>query len=99
MRSTVLVVLGLAMAGCAGKEAYSPAAGATGEDMFREACAECHEPKEHGKYFELEKGEATPEVIADRISKGGFMMPAFPNIGSAELKLLSDYVLGISKIE
>ncbi len=99
MRSTVLVVLGLVMAGCAGKETYSPAAGATGEDMFREACAECHEPKEHGSYFELDKEEATATAVAEKISKGGFMMPAFPNIGSAELKRLSDYVLDISKIE
>ena len=99
MRSTVLVVLGLVMAGCAGKETYSPAAGATGEDMFREACAECHEPKEHGGYFELDKEEATATAVAEKISKGGFMMPAFPNIGSAELKRLSDYVLGISEIE
>ena len=92
-------VLGLVLAGCAGKEEYTPAPGASGEDIFKTACAECHEPKEHGKVFELDEEKATPSAIAETVNKGGFFMPSFPNITGDSLKELSEYVLTVSKVE
>ncbi len=100
MRPIVVALFsGLTLAGCAGKETFAPQAGASGEEIFQAACAECHEPKEHGKYFELAKDRATPSAIAEKINKGGFFMPSFPNISDEGLKTLSKYVLSISKVE
>ncbi|HHL45208.1 MAG TPA: cytochrome c [Gammaproteobacteria bacterium] len=99
MKLFFVPILGLILAGCAGKEEYTPAPGATGEDIFKTACAECHEPKEHGKFFELSKEKANPSAIAKTVSKGGFFMPSFPNISGDSLETLSEYVLTISKVE
>ncbi len=97
MKPIFLPILALTLAGCAGKDEYSPATGATGEDIFKVACMECHEPKEHGKIFELTKEKAAPAAIAEKINKGSFTMPAFPNISGDSLKAVSEYVLANSK--
>jgi len=99
MKLILLPILGLALAGCAGKEEYIPPEGASGEDIFKAACSECHEPKEHGKVFELDREEATPSAIAEQVRKGGFFMPSFPNISGDDLKHLADYVLSVSEVE
>ncbi len=99
MKLIFLPIIGLALAGCAGKDEYKPAPGTSGEDIFKAACLECHEPKEDGKYFELTKEKATPAAISETVAKGGFTMPSFPNISGDELKALSEYVLANSKVE
>ncbi len=100
MKLILLPILGLALAGCAGKEEYKPAPGASGEDIFKAACVECHEPGENGKVFELTKEKATVAAISEKIGKGSLTMPSFPNISGDELKSLSEYVLSISnKVE
>ncbi len=97
MKLIFIPVIGLVLSGCAGKSDYSPPADATGEAIFRAACLECHEPKEDGTFFELGKEKATPSAIAETINKGGFTMPAFPNISGDAMKKLSEYVLANSK--
>ncbi len=100
MKSTIVIAFsGLILAGCAGKEEFAPAPGASGPEIFQAACAECHEPKEHGKYFELTKEKANVSAIADKVAKGGFFMPSFPNITGKSLEALSEYVLSNSKVE
>ncbi len=100
MKPIIAIVLsGTALAGCAGKEEYAPEPGASGEQIFQTACAECHQPKEQGNYFELTKDKATAEALAEKITKGGLFMPAFPNITGNSLKAVSDYVLSNSKLK
>ena len=100
MKPMVVVLFsGLVLAGCAGKKEFAPEANASGAEIFQAACAECHEPKEHGKYFELSREKATAGAIADKIAKGGFFMPSFPNITGKSLEAVSEFVLSNSKVE
>ncbi len=100
MKPVIAILLsGAVLAGCAGKEEYAPEPGASGEAIFQAACAECHQPKEDGKYFELPKEKATVQAIGETITKGGFFMPAFPNITGDALTAVSDYVLKNSKVK
>ena len=85
--------------GCSKSNDYSPASGATGEDIFKTTCVECHQPKEGGHYFELNKEMANTTAIANKVNQGSFMMPAFPNIKADALQGLSEYVLSQSKAE
>ena len=98
----VLIVLPLSLlltVGCSKSNDYKPDSGATGEDVFKTTCVECHQPKEGGHYFELDKTMANTTAIANKVSEGGFMMPAFPNIQAEVLQGLSEYVLSQSKTE
>ncbi|MCP3852328.1 MAG: cytochrome c [Gammaproteobacteria bacterium] len=72
---------------------YTPAAGASGEDIFKGACMECHEAIE-GKenvFYELKNEQKNAEFIADKISSGSLIMPKFPNITGDSLKAVSQY--------
>ena len=89
----------LLVVACSNSKDYSPASGETGEDIFKTACVECHQPKDAVHYFELDKQMANVDAIANKISQGGFMMPAFVNIQGDSLKGLSEYVLSQSKAE
>ncbi|MFC1750186.1 c-type cytochrome [Pseudomonadota bacterium] len=86
----------LAMTGCSKTSDYAPAAGATGEQIFTAACAECHE-KTDGKIFELSADEASVAAISKKVSEGGMMMPSFPGIKGEALTGLSQYVVENSK--
>ncbi len=86
----VLPLAALAM-GCSKTSDYAPAAGATGEDIFKGACAECHQ-KEDGKLFELSAEKATVAAISKKISEGGIMMPSFPGIQGEALTNIAQYV-------
>ncbi len=85
--------------GCSKSNDYQPDSGASGEDIFKTACVKCHQPKEGGHYFELDKEMANTTAIGDKIGQGSFSMPAFPNIQADALKDLSEYVLSQSKAE
>jgi len=89
----------LLLTACLRTDEYSPAANATGEDVFNNACIGCHQPKEGGHYFELDSGMANVAAISARVSKGGFIMPAFPNIKDELMHSLSEYVLTLNKAE
>ncbi|ALP52847.1 hypothetical protein Tel_06580 [Candidatus Tenderia electrophaga] len=89
--------MALLATGCSQPNNYVPRVGASGEDMFRNACFECHKPQENGRYFDLDAEMASVAAIADKISEGGFSMPAFPHIEGEELQRLSEYVLAHSK--
>lgn len=86
------------MAGCSKPNGYTPAAGASGEDIFKAACLECHKI-ENGKIFELAADNATPAAIAKKVSGGGMFMASFPNIKGEELKAVSQYVADNSKVK
>lgn len=91
-------VAALAMAGCSKPNTYTPAAGASGADIFKAACIECHKI-ENGKIFELAADKAAPAAIARKITEGGVVMAPFPNIKGEELKAVSQYVVENSKVK
>ena len=72
-----LTMTALVMAGCSKTNDYAPAAGASGEDIFKAACAECHK-KEGGKIFELSGDKASASAIAKKVTQGGMIMPSYP---------------------
>ena len=87
------------LAGCSKVNNYTPVAGATGEDIFKTACVECHQQKQAGHYFDLDQEMANVTAIARKIGQGSFSMPAFPNIQGEALQGLSKYVLSQNDAE
>lgn len=100
MKKTYLTIAmaALAMAGCSKPNDYTPAAGASGADIFKAACIECHKI-ENGKIFELAADKANAAAIAKKVTEGGKIMSSFPNIKGEELKSLSQYVIDNSKVK
>ena len=93
-----LAMAALVMAGCSKTNNYTPAAGASGEDIYKAACAECHK-KEGGKIFDLSGDKASAAAIAKKVTEGSMMMPSFPGIKAKELTDLSQYVIENSKVK
>lgn len=96
--SLVIPLALLAMTGCSKTSDYSAPAGATGEQIFTAACAECHE-KTDGKIFELSADKATVAAISKKVSEGGMMMPSFPGIKGDALTAVSQYVAENSQVK
>ncbi len=95
MKKLLLLTAGttLLLAGCS--RDYTPVAGATGEDIFKGACMECHEAIE-GKdniFYELSSEKKNADFFADKISSGSLIMPKFPNITGDNLKAVSQYAV------
>ena len=81
------------LAGCS--RDYTPVAGASGEDIFKGACMECHEAIE-GKenvFYELKSENKNTDYFARKIASGSLLMPKFPNITGDSLKAVSQYAL------
>jgi len=85
-----------ATTGCSVSNDFTPVAGNTGEEIFSNACIDCHTP-EGGYIFDLPPEKTNVEAVSIIISKGEMMMPAFPNIQGAELTAISEFVLSKSK--
>ena len=95
MKKTLLTaaVTSLLVSGCS--RDYTPAPGASGEDIFKAACMECHEAIE-GKdniYYELTSDKRTTEFVAEKLASGSLKMPKFPNITGDSLKAISQFVV------
>ena len=90
--SIALPLVLLAMAGCSKPSDYTPPAGATGEQIFTAACAECHQ-KSDGKIFELSGDKGSVAAISKKITEGGTMMPSFPGIKGDALTSVAQYVV------
>ena len=96
-RKVVLVVLaGLGLSAC-GQRDYTPVAGVSAETIFAEACAGCHGDAGAGKFGFLLKlaGSDHPHPdseIAEKVIKGGHIMPAFPNIDQQNAEALGQYI-------
>jgi mono/diheme cytochrome c family protein len=93
-----MTMMALAIAACSKPNAYAPAAGASGADIFKAACIECHK-MENGRIFELAADKANAAAIAKKVTEGGVIMASFPNIKGEELKAVSQYVIENSKIK
>ena len=102
MKKSILVMtvctisLSAFISGCS--RDYTPSATATGEDIFKQACMECHEAIE-GKeniFYELKAENKNSDFFSNKISKGSLMMPKFPNITADKLTAVSQYALAHS---
>ena len=98
MKKLLLLIAsaGLLLSGCSND--YTPSANATGEDIFKGACMECHEAIE-GKeniFYEIAGDKRNVDFFADKISSGSLIMPKFPNISGEDLKAVSQYALELS---
>lgn len=100
MKKTYLTItmVALAMVGCGKVNNYTPAAGASGADIFKAACLECHKI-ENNKIFELAADKANAAAIAKKVTEGGLMMSSFPNIKAEALAGVSQYVVENSKVK
>ncbi|MBE9526653.1 MAG: cytochrome c [Proteobacteria bacterium] len=92
MTITTITLTGF-ISGCS--RDYTPTAEATGEDIFKGACMECHDAIE-GKeniFYELTADNKNIEFFSKKISGGSLLMPKFPNITADKLKAVSQYAL------
>ena len=87
------------VAACSKTSDFMPESGATGEDIFKTACVECHAPKEGGHYFELSADMSNVAAISNKVKEGSFAMPAFTKIEGQALDGLAEYVLSLNKPE
>jgi mono/diheme cytochrome c family protein len=88
-------LLSLTLSGCSGTNEFKPAAGMDSTDIYANACTSCHGDSGQGKFgflLKLSGTDATNEAIAEKILKGGHLMPAFPNIGQQEAEGLAAYI-------
>ncbi len=92
---SLLLLTPLLLTGCS--HDYAPAADATGEQIFQEACRECHQPDAEGIIYSLKPENANQNYIANKVKNGSFMMPSFPELKADDIKKLSDYVLAHSR--
>lgn len=97
-KQNTLILLSLTTLLSACDNDYTPVANASGEDIFKAACAECHKAdKSNPKIlYSLAPEKANQAAIADKISNGSMMMPRFPNIKGEQLSSISEYVLSHS---
>jgi len=86
----------ITVTGCSKTSDYSPAAGASGEDIFKAACIECHKDAAP-KIFTFTADSANPATIQKAIANGNMAMPKFPNITDDALNKLTEYVLNNSE--
>lgn len=95
MKHILFAAVGVSLlAGCSKPNDYTPAAGMSGEAIFKATCAECHSLDEKGYYFEL-TGDTD---IGKKIVEGGMTMPSFPNISGDALKSVEAYVAEHSRM-
>ena len=69
---------------------------ATGEQIFKAACAECHTATDKdtpGMIFRLHSKNVNPTYVAYKVHTGSIVMPKFPNIKGNKMRALSEYVL------
>ncbi|MET0066597.1 MAG: c-type cytochrome [Candidatus Thiodiazotropha sp.] len=90
-------LLALSLSGCSDVNDYKPGTGLDGKAMFDQACASCHGESGTGKFgflLKISGSDESAEEIAEKISKGGSVMPAFPNISHEEALGIALYLKG-----
>ncbi|MDT8405808.1 MAG: hypothetical protein RQ715_01015 [Methylococcales bacterium] len=92
IRLIPLIPILVLLSGCT-KE-YTPPANASGEDIYHQACMECHPAdSKTGNYFVIDEKLMHPKYVALKVNRGTIMMPKFPNIKGKAMDNLSAYVL------
>jgi len=77
---------------------YAPDSQASGEQIYRSACLECHKPAPNGSIFMLKAKQANLAYIGGKIHNGSLLMPSFPHMNAADLKKVSMYALQYTDI-
>ncbi len=98
----VILLLGMALLLSACSKTYTPAPNATGQQIFQQACAECHKADNKetpGMIFILSPEQANVAFIAETLHRRSLLMPEFPNIKNTQMQILSEYVLKHSIIK
>ncbi len=88
------------LSGCSGSKDYTPAAGATGKDIFAQACVGCHtsiNETELTTFWEMTAENTNAAYVSAKITQGSMRMPSFPNIKGAELEAITTFVLEHNK--
>lgn len=83
--------------GCTKTDNYTPAATASGEEIFGLNCTKCHKPNTDGSVMVLNAAMANKDAIIKKVQGGSMSMTAFPNITGEPADRLAEYVLANSK--
>lgn len=100
MKITTLLLAAIAvigLVGCSKTDNYTPAATASGEDIFNLNCTKCHKPNTDGSVMVLNAAVANKDAIIKKVQTGSKSMAAFPNITGEPANRLAEYVLANSK--
>jgi mono/diheme cytochrome c family protein len=90
---TCLITAGLTA--CGGDSDFKPAAGMAPEQLFSEACANCHGEEGGGKFgflLSVAGSDTSVDDIVSKIREGGTIMPAFPEIDESEATAVANYL-------
>lgn len=88
----------LVLAGCGTSRDYTPAADASGEQIFSTACTECHKPVSANVAMALSEKTANKDALIKKFQTGSMRMPAFKNIQGESANRLADYILANSQV-
>lgn len=88
----------LLLVGCGTSRDYTPAADATGEQIFSTACTECHKPVSANVAMALSEKTANKDALIKKFQTGSMRMPAFKNIQGESANRLADYLLANSQV-
>lgn len=99
MKPTLLIFsTAFLLSACAGSNDFSPKPGMSGEEIFAQACVECHSPV-GDSVMEISADMKDADLIANKVLGGGMMMPSFPNIQGASAQELAKFVVENSKLK
>ncbi|MES9845472.1 MAG: cytochrome c [Candidatus Sedimenticola sp. PURPLELP] len=85
----------VALTGCMGASDFDPAMTMTPAEMYASGCQSCHGAMGEGKFgflLSISGTEASITDIAEKIEKGGHVMPGFPYIEAPQRLLLATYI-------
>ena len=100
MKQVTLLVAAVAvvgLVGCTKTDNYTPAATASGEEIFNLNCTKCHKPNIDGSVMLVSAAAANKDAIIKKVQTGSMSMAAFPNITGEPADRLAEYVLANSK--
>lgn len=72
---------------------YTPENQTSGEQIFLNACLQCHPPAKNGNFFSLNPKNANNDYISNKIKFGSLFMPAFSKLSPQDLTKISRFVL------
>jgi len=88
----------LVLTGCGTSRDYTPAADASGEQIFSTACTECNKPVSANVAMALSEKTANKDALIKKFQTGSMRMPAFKNIQGESANRLADYILANSQV-
>jgi cytochrome c551 len=94
-RLYAICLIAAGLSACSGSNDYKPTAGMPVEQLFAEACADCHGENGEGKFgflLSIAGSDESAEEIVTKIHTGGHVMPAFPNIEENEAVAIAEFI-------